>query len=166
MSAVATEISLGEALFYAIAFQPTQGGTTMQLSSHLGFDGSCEEAMKFYADTFGGTVVFKMTWKESPMCGQVEADFQDKIMHMAVKVGNSTVMGADSPPGRHQKAQGIVESIAVESVEEAQRIFNTLSEGGSVQMPFQETFWAKGFGMLTDRFAIPWMVNCEKPMTA
>ena len=52
----------------------------MQLSSHLGFNGNCEEGMKFYAETFGGTVVFKMTWKESPMCGQVEADFQDKVL--------------------------------------------------------------------------------------
>jgi PhnB protein len=59
-----------------------------------------------------------------------------------------------------------VVSVAVAQVEEAERIFNALAEGGSVQMPFQETFWAKGFGMLTDRFAIPWMVNCEKPMTS
>jgi PhnB protein len=138
----------------------------MQLSSHLGFNGNCEEAMKFYAKTFGGTVMFKMTWGESPMSDQVQADFQDKIMHMSVKVGNSTVMGADSPPGRHQKAQGIMESIAVEELEDAKRIFNALAEGGSVQMPFAETFWAKGFGMATDKYGIPWMVNCEKPMTA
>jgi PhnB protein len=164
MSLLASDISLAEALFLAIATQPTPRRVTMQLSSHLGFNGNCEEAMKFYADIFGGTVVFKMTWKESPMCDQVEATFQNRIMHMAVKVGNSTVMGADAPPGRFQKAQGIVESIAVEAIEDAQRIFNTLAEGGSIQMPFQETFWAKGFGMLTDRFGIPWMVNCEKPM--
>jgi PhnB protein len=164
MSAVAMEISLAEALFHALKFQPISRRDTMQLSSHLGFNGNCEEGMKFYAETFGGTVVFKMTWKESPMCGQVEANFQDRIMHMAVKVGNSTIMGADAPPGRYQKPQGIVESIAVEDVEDAKRIFNTLAEGGSVQMPFAETFWAKGFGMATDKFGIPWMVNCEKPM--
>jgi len=138
----------------------------MQLTAHLGFNGNCEEAMKFYAETFGGTVVFKMTWKESPMCDQVGADFQDKIMHMAVKVGSSTVMGADAPHGRYQKPQGIMECIAVEQPEDAKRIFNTLAEGGSVEMPFQETFWAKGFGMATDKYGIPWMVNCEKPMTA
>jgi PhnB protein len=138
----------------------------MHLSSHLGFNGNCAEAMKFYAETFGGEVIFTMTWKDSPMCDQVPADFQDKIMHTSIKVGNSTIMGADSPPGRFQKAQGIVESIAVQDLEDAQRVFNALAENGSIQMPFQETFWAKGFGMLTDRFGIPWMVNCEKPMTA
>jgi len=164
MSPVAEEISVSEALYYAITCQPKPRRTTMQLSSHLGFNGNCEEAMNFYAKTFGGTVVFKMTWKESPMCDQVGADFQGKIMHMAVKVGNSTVMGADAPPGRHQKAQGIVESIAVEDLDDAKRIFDVLAEGGSVQMPFQETFWAKGFGMATDKYGIPWMVNCEKPM--
>jgi len=138
----------------------------MNLSSHLGFNGNCGEAMKFYESTFGGTINFKMTWAESPMCDQVGEDFQDKIMHMSLKVGDTIVMGADTPPGRYQKPQGIVVSVAVAEVEEAERVFNALAEGGSVQMPFQETFWAKGFGMATDRFAIPWMVNCEKPMTA
>ncbi len=138
----------------------------MNLSSHLGFNGNCEEAMKFYESTFGGKINFKMTWAESPMCDQVGEDFQDKIMHMSLKVGDTIVMGADAPPGRYQKPLGIVVSIAVGEVEKAEQIFKALAEGGSVQMPFQETFWAKGFGMLTDRFAIPWMVNCEKPMTA
>jgi PhnB protein len=164
MTIVESEISLGEALFYAITFKPFSRRNTMTLSSHLGFDGNCAEAMTFYAETFGGTVMFKMTWKESPMADQVQADFQDKIMHMSIKVGITTLMGADSPPGRHQKAQGIMESIAVEDLDDAKRIFDTLAEGGSVQMPFAETFWAKGFGMATDKYGIPWMVNCEKPM--
>jgi PhnB protein len=138
----------------------------MNISTHLGFDGKCEEAMKFYESTFGGKINFKMTWAESPMCDQVGEDFQDKIMHASLKVGDTIVMGADAPPGRYQKPQGIVVSVSVAQVEDAERVFKTLAEGGSVQMPFQETFWAKGFGMLTDRFAIPWMVNCEKPMTA
>jgi PhnB protein len=137
----------------------------MQLSSHLGFDGNCEDAMNFYAKTFGGAINFKMTWADSPMCDQVSPSFQSKIMHMAVKVGDVVLMGADAPEGRYKKPQGIVISISVADVDDAKRVFNTLSEGGSVEMPFQETFWAKGFGMLTDRFAIPWMVNCEKPMT-
>jgi PhnB protein len=136
----------------------------MQLSTHLAFNGNCAEAMQFYADTFGGTVNFKMTWKESPMCDQVGPDFQDKIMHESIIVGTTTLMGADAPQGRYQKPQGIMVSIAVETVEDGERVFKTLSEGGSVQMPFQETFWAKGFGMATDKYDIGWMVNCEKPM--
>jgi len=138
----------------------------MTLSSHLGFDGNCDEAMKFYESTFGGKINFRMTWAESPMCDQVGADFQGKMMHESLKVGDTVIMGADAPPGRYQKPQGIVVSVAVPEVEEAERVFKALAEGGSIQMPFQETFWAKGFGMLTDKFSIPWMVNCEKPMTA
>jgi PhnB protein len=138
----------------------------MTLSTHLGFDGNCEEAMNFYKETFDGTDQFKMTWAESPMAGQVAADFQDRIMHQAIKVGETVLMGADAPPGRYQKPQGIVVSIALDDVDKAKIIFDTLAEGGSIQMPFEETFWAKGFGMCTDKYSIPWMVNCEKPMTA
>ena len=138
----------------------------MNISTHLSFDGNCDEAMKFYEATFGGKIEFKMTWAESPMCDQAGEAFQDKIMHESVKIGDTVVMGADAPPGRYQKPQGIVVSVSVAEVEEAERVFNALAEGGSVQMPIQETFWAKRFGMATDRFAIPWMVNCEKPMTA
>ncbi|HZL28017.1 MAG TPA: VOC family protein [Acidobacteriaceae bacterium] len=138
----------------------------MKLSTHLGFNGNCNEAMKFYATTFGGTVNFTMTWAESPMCDQVGPEFQDKIMHQSLTVGDTLLMGADSPPGRFQTAQGIVVSIAVDTPEDADRVFAALSEGGNITMPIQETFWAKRFGMCTDRFGIPWMVNCEKPMTA
>ena len=136
----------------------------MYLSSHLAFDGTCDEAMNFYANLFEGKVNFKMTWGESPMSSQVDADFQDKIMHMSITVGQTSIMGADSPKGRHKTAQGIVESITDSDLAKAENIFKALSEGGSVQMAFAETFWAKGFGMCTDRFGIPWMVNCEKAM--
>ncbi|HEY5331789.1 MAG TPA: VOC family protein [Acidobacteriaceae bacterium] len=138
----------------------------MKLSTHLSFDGNCDEAMKFYEATFGGKIEFKMTWAESPMCDQVGADFQDKMMHESLKVGDTIVMGADAPPGRYQKPQGIVVSVALGDLAAAESVFKALAEGGSVQMPIQETFWAKRFGMCTDRFGIPWMVNCEKPMTA
>lgn len=138
----------------------------MKLSTHLGFNGNCNEAMNFYATTFGGAINFTMTWAESPMCDQVGPEFQDKIMHQSLTVGGTLLMGADAPPGRFQTAQGIVVSIAVDTPEDADRVFAALSEGGSITMPIQETFWARRFGMCTDRFGIPWMVNCEKPMTA
>lgn len=100
------------------------------------------------------------------MCKDVGADFQDKIMHASMSLGNTMLMGADAPPGRFQKAQGIVVSINVDTPQDADRVFKALSEGGSVQMPIAETFWAKRFGMATDKFGIPWMVNCSKPMPA
>ncbi len=138
----------------------------MVLSTHLNFNGNCEEAMKFYATTFDGAVQFKMTWAESPMKDQVGAGWQDKIMHMSITVGRTSLMGADSPPGRFEAAKGTVVSIAVDTPEDADRVFAALEQGGTTLMPIMETFWAKRFGMTTDRFGIPWMVNCEKPMTA
>lgn len=138
----------------------------MKLSTHLNFNGNCEEAMKFYEKTFGGNINFKMTWGESPMGGQVGPEWQGKIMHMSLMVGSTTLAGADSPPERFEKAQGIVISISVDTPEDADRVFSALNEGGSITMPITETFWARRFGMAIDRFGIPWMVNCEKPMSA
>ncbi len=138
----------------------------MNFSTHLHFNGNCDEAMKFYEKTFDAKIDFKMTWGESPMCKEVGADFQDKIMHESLSLGNTMLMASDAPPGRFEKPQGIVVSINVETPEDADRVFKSLSEGGSIQMPIAETFWAKRFGMATDKFGIPWMVNCSKPMTA
>jgi PhnB protein len=72
------------------------------------------------------------------------------------------LMGSDVPPERYQAPKGFAVTISVKQVREAERIFNELADGGTVTMPLQETFWATRFGMLTDRFGIPWMVNCEK----
>ena len=73
-------------------------------------------------------------------------------------------MGADAPPGRYQKPNGFSVTFNLKDVAKSERIFKSLSEGGTVTMPIQETFWAGRFGMLTDQFGIPWMVNCEKAM--
>jgi len=77
------------------------------------------------------------------------------------KVDDDTLMGSDAPPGRYQAPQGIYVAVHPKTYAEAERIFNELSAGGSVEMPFQKTFWSPGFGMTRDRFGIPWMVNCE-----
>lgn len=135
-----------------------------KLSTHLNFNGTCEEAMNFYAQTFGGKVEFKMTWGESPMCDQMPATEQGRIMHMSVRVGDDSLMGADAPSSRYTKPAGLTVSWSNPDVDEAKKAFDALAEGGQTTMPFQETFWAKGFGMCTDRFGIPWMVNAEKPM--
>ena len=110
----------------------------MYLSSHLAFDGTCDEAMTFYANLFEGKVQFKMTWGEAPMPSAPED--KDKIMHMSVTVGQTSIMCADSPTGRHLKAQGIVESISISDLAKAESVFKALSEGGSIQMAFAETF--------------------------
>jgi PhnB protein len=93
---------------------------------------------------------------------QVPADWLNKIMHARLEVGDEALMGSDAPPDRYQRPRGITVSLQTNDPAEAERIFSALAEGGTVNMPLQETFWAIRFGMLVDRYGIPWMVNCEQ----
>ena len=133
----------------------------MNINAHLNFPGTCREAFDFYAKTLGGTIVQTMTWGESPMRDQCGPAERDKILHLSMTVGDNVLMGADAPPERFEKAAGIMLSLGPETVDEARKLFDALSAGGSVQMPLQATFWSPAFGMATDRFGIPWMVNAE-----
>lgn len=135
----------------------------MRLNPYLSFAGNCAEAFAFYAQCFGAKVAFTMRYGESPMADQAPPDFRDKIMHTRMEVGGFTLMGSDAPPGRYTRPAGTMVCIAVDDPAEADRVFAALTDGGQVSMPIQETFWARRFGMTTDRFGIPWMVNCEKP---
>jgi PhnB protein len=135
----------------------------MNASTYLNFDGRCDEAFQFYEKCLGGKILFKMTYGDSPMADQMPAELKNAIMHMRMSVGDSVILGSDAPPERFQKPQGFNVTLNIESAEEAERVFSELSEGGAVGMPIQETFWALRFGMLVDRFDIPWMINCEKP---
>jgi len=103
-----------------------------------------------------------MNHGESPMAGDVPVDWQKKIMHARMTVGEAVLMGADAPPDRYDAPKGFSVSLGIDTPAEAERIFNALAAGGTVQMPIQPTFWAERFGMVVDRFDIPWMVNCEK----
>lgn len=133
----------------------------MQLNAHLNFKGECEEAFKFYEQLLGGKITFMMTWGESPMADHFPPELHKSIMHATLTVDNQILMGADAPPDRYEKPQGISVSIQIKDTKEGERIFQSLAKDGTVQMPFQKTFWASGFGMCVDRFGIPWMVNCE-----
>jgi PhnB protein len=138
----------------------------MQTSTHLHFNGNCREAFDFYARTFNGKIVFAMTFGEAPGQEQVAPEVKNQIIHARIDLGGQFLLGCDAPGGRYQAPQGFNVMAAVEKPADAERIFKTLSEGGRVDMPFQPTFWAHGFGMCTDRFGTPWMVNCEKPLDA
>jgi PhnB protein len=133
----------------------------MKISPQLSFDGDCAEAMAFYAKTFGGTVKFQMTWAESPACKEVPEDWTGKIMHSTLDLGDSIVMGCDPPPNKFRAAAGTALGVNAKNVEEGRKMFDALAEGGNIGMPFQKTFWSEGFGFVTDRFGIPWMVNTE-----
>jgi PhnB protein len=138
----------------------------MQLNPYLVFNGQCEAAFKFYEKSLGGKIETLMTHGDSPMSQQVPAEWRNKIMHARMTVGGTVLMGSDAPPDRYQEPQGFSLSIGVNDPAQAERIFNELAESGKVQMPLQKTFWAARFGMVVDRFGIPWMVNCEQAAQA
>jgi PhnB protein len=133
----------------------------MNLNPYLSFKGDCETAFKFYEQTFSGKIEGILKYAGSPMSEHVPAEWGDKVMHAKLSIGPQTLMGADSPPGGYQQPQGISLTINLNDVAQSERIFNALAEGGNVSMPLQQTFWATSFGMVTDRFGIPWMINCE-----
>jgi PhnB protein len=134
----------------------------VQLTPYLNFDGNCEEAFRFYEQCLGGKIVAMFTHRETPAAEHVPAEWQDLIMHARLQVGDAVLMGSDSPPEHYEAPKGSYVSIQVDDPAAAERIFHALAEGGAVQMPIQETFWATRFAMLTDRFGTPWMINCEK----
>jgi PhnB protein len=83
-------------------------------------------------------------------------------MHAALNLGENTLMGADAPAEHFEKPAGFAVAIHTAEPDEAERIFNSLSENGKVTMPIQQTFWSVRFGMFVDRFGIPWMINCDQ----
>ena len=134
----------------------------MQLNPYLTFNGQCEAAFKFYEQCLGGKIVAMLPHAGTPAEEHVPAEWRNKIMHARLIVGDDVLMGSDAPPDRYEGSKGFSVTLGVDNPAEAERVFNALAEKGTVQMPIQETFWAVRFGMLVDRFGIPWMINCEK----
>jgi PhnB protein len=133
----------------------------MQVQAYLFFNGRCEEAIEFYKTALGAKVEMLMRFKESPdppPPGMVPPGFENKVMHASLRIGDTTVMASDGCEG-NPSFQGFSLSIAVTDLAEANRLFTALAEGGQVQMPLGKTFWSPGFGMLTDRFGVGWMIN-------
>jgi PhnB protein len=135
----------------------------MKANVYLTFDGNCAEAFKVYEKVLGGKIVAMMPHKGIPAEAYVPAEWGDKIMHARLHFGDNVLMGSDAPPGRFDQPQGFSVTLVTRDPAEAERLFDALAEGASITMPLGETFWALKFGMLTDRFGTPWMINCEKP---
>ena len=137
----------------------------LTVNPYLNFNGDCKEAMELYARVLGGKLDIQ-TFGESPMASQVGPSMKDLVIHARLSIGDAVLMASDAPADKYQRPQGTFVSINVDGAADADRIFNALAEGGSVDMPIQETFWATRFGMLVDQFGIPWMVNCEERSAA
>ena len=130
-------------------------------SAYLAFDGQCTEAMKFYAATLGGQLEsFRMG--DSPMAAELPTSHQDRCMHATLSLNGGNLMASDTLPGQpYMPMQGVSITLNYDDVEEGRRIFNAMASGGQVTMPYDKTFWARGYGMLVDRFGVAWMVNVE-----
>jgi PhnB protein len=132
---------------------------------YIAFKGNCEEAINFYKDRLGAELIFLQRYGDSPMAGKGP---DDKIMHCSFKIGDSVVMACDNVfEDQNPTTIGNNISLAIGSNDPAaaETMFEKLSDGGNVTMPMQQTFWAERFGMLTDKFGINWMFNCDKPET-
>lgn len=132
----------------------------MQVNPYLHYNGNCEAAFKFYEKALGAKIEMMLRYEEAPAEMPSAPEHKKKIMHGRVSIGSATVMGSDSPPAHFQKPQGFSVSLQVDDLGDAERKFKALSDGGSVNMAFAKTFFAKGFGMCVDQFGIPWMVYC------
>lgn len=133
---------------------------TTQLSPYLSYNGNCAEAMTFYARLFGAKLEALLTYGDLKDEMPCPPGGEKLVMHAYLVHPGFTLMAGDTPPGmKHEGITGAMMAITFDEPAEAKRVFAALAEGGTVTMPLEETFWAKTFGMVTDRFGTPWGVN-------
>lgn len=136
-----------------------------QVNAYLTFDGNCEEAFNFYKNAFNKEFEYIGRFKDIPTENELNDENGNKIMHISLRISNETVlMGSDTNENCGQTVtfgDNISVSINTESKEEAEDLFNKLSDGGTVSMPLEKTFWGAYFGMFIDKFGINWMVNYD-----
>lgn len=136
----------------------------MKAVTYLNFPRNCEAALKFYESAIGAQIKYLSLFKGSPMEANVPPEMRDKVLHAVLDVGGDTLMASDAAGAGAMPMGGFAISLNSEKPAETERLFAALAAGGKVTMPLQETFWAQRFGMLVDRYGLPWMFNCEKPM--
>ena len=136
----------------------------MSLNIYLTFDGNCREVFDFYKSVFGGDYTVFQTFGDGPPDMEVAEGDKDKVMHVSLAVGSSTLMGSDTAEGFGGPVivgSNFSISIVGESKQHCDDLFAKLSEGGEVKMPMQETFWGSYFGMFRDQYDINWMINFD-----
>lgn len=133
----------------------------MQVTPYLFFSGNCEAAFRFYERALRGKIEMMLPHEGTPAEQHVPADWRKKIMHAKLVVGNVALMGSDAPPDQYKPMQGFSVALGIDTPAEAERVFNALSDNGTITMPLEKTFWAERFGMLVDQFGTAWMINCE-----
>jgi PhnB protein len=131
------------------------------MTPYLSFNGDCEAAFRSYEECLDGKLGEIFRYAGTPLAAQVPADWQNKVMHSSLAIGDQVLMGGDVAPDAYEKPKGFSLSLQINSIAQAERIFTLLAKDGTVVMPLEKTFWAARFGMIVDRFGIPWLINCE-----
>lgn len=133
----------------------------IQINPYLNFNGNTEAAFNHYKAIFGGEFTAVMRYGNTPGCEDIPEKDKDLIMHISLPIGGNIIMGTDVPDSMPQVKFGTNSyiSITVDSRGEADRIFNALAEGGTVEMPMDDMFWGDYFGSLVDKFGMPWMIS-------
>ena len=136
----------------------------MDINTYLNFDGACRQAFEFYRSVFGGDFTIVSTFRDGPADMPVPEAEKDRLMHVSLPIGSGVLMGSDTcsgfgPPSAVGNNFSI--SVAPDSRAETDRVFNALSEDGTVTMPLGDMFWGAYFGACTDRFGVNWMVNFD-----
>ena len=129
----------------------------MRLICHLTFDGQCEAAFRVYEECFGGRVLVLLTYGSQ---GQTSSELRDKIFHATIEIGGQKLTGVDVAPAAYERPQGFAVQMNLDQSSEAKRIFEALAAGGTVHFALQQTSWASHYASLTDRFGVPWEINC------
>ena len=132
--------------------------STKVVQPYLFFEGRCEEALEFYRGAAGAETEMLMRFKDSPDPNACANGVGDKVMHSSFRIGATTLFASDGRCGGAQQYEGFTLSITFPTLAEAEKTFAALSEGGEVTMPMAKTFFSDGFGMLRDKFGVPWMV--------
>jgi len=138
------------------------GRKTMHVVPYLFFDGRCQEALDFYGKAIGAKTDALMRFSESPDKSNVTEANKNNIMHAQFKIGDTTIFVSDGMGKGKPNFDGFSLTIAADNVNDGKKSFDALANGGTVTMPLSETFFAKQFGMLKDKFGVNWMVIVQK----
>ena len=130
----------------------------MQLNTYLSYGGNCEQAFRFYEEHLGGKITMLMRHGEQPNTGSVAPEWKNAVLHARITLGGTELFGADIPPDRFQPIRSAYLSLSLNSVEEAEHVYDLLRDGGQIFMKMEETFFASRFAMLRDRFGTSWMI--------
>ena len=135
----------------------------MRITPYLHYAGDCAEALSFYERALGGRIIMMSRYGDAPADSRPPGA-DDLVMHAEINIGGAVLHASDAPPEWVQKMSGFTVALQVDDIEKAEAAYAALVDGGQATMPMAETFWAHRFGMLVDRFGVPWMVNCQKAM--